>query len=114
MSTRRKTSLEKLLSKSKSAWIWLVCDVSEQYTSDMNGSSNYTDVLLEDMNSKFDTILEIVTPLVQLPQQIRELREDIDEIKSDMMVIKVVAKDHSSWLKNHEVRLTKVEGTVLG
>jgi hypothetical protein len=49
---------------------------------------DYTTLILEDMNSKFDAVLEMVSPLVVLPTKIDAMQEDIAELKSDMKVVK--------------------------
>ncbi len=66
----------------------------------------YIGVLLEDVNSKFDLIIELVTPL---PVAIAQLQDDMRIVKSDVAVIKRVVGDHSITLKNHEHRLQKLE-----
>lgn len=77
------------------------------------GASNYTDILLEDMNSKFDTILEIVTPLVSLPQEVRELREKVEDMDNTLRAGVAAIKDHSTQLRDHDYRITTLETTSL-
>jgi hypothetical protein len=77
----------------------------------MSQQDNYTNVLLEDINSKFDAVMEIVSPLTGLPVVMSQLQSDIDEVKSDVKVIKAVLTEDSGQLKNHERRIIKLEAT---
>lgn len=70
--------------------------------------NNHIDVLLEDVNSKFDTIIELVRPL---PDAITQLQHDVKNINTDASVMKAVVRDHSKTLQSHEHRLVKLEST---
>lgn len=74
----------------------------------MNDNSNYTDVILEDMNSKFDRIIEAVG---QLRDDIKQKanQSDIDEIKSDTKIIKAAVTDTSKQVSRHDMRLSQLE-----
>lgn len=72
-------------------------------------SINYTGILLEDINSKFDMLVELVMPLTLLPAAVAQLQEDIAEMKADIKILKKVAGDHSGKLHNHEFRISRLE-----
>lgn len=75
----------------------------------MSKSENYTNAILEDINSKFDAVLEIVTPLVTLPEQVRRLQSEVDAIRTDIKTMGFVVKDHSGQLRTHDGRLLNLE-----
>lgn len=71
--------------------------------------ADYIAVVVEDMNAKFDLILEIVRPLTPLPQQIREVSEKVDHVEAEIGVIKKVIRQHSDSLRDHKDRLCQLE-----
>ena len=75
----------------------------------MAHDENYRDVLLEDMNGKIDTILEIVVPMRQELTAVKRIVEDIPEIKADIQTIKHVLKITNDQVRDHETRITKLE-----
>ena len=56
-------------------------------------------LLLEDLNSKFDFLLEIVTNLAPLPGQVAAIEERLARVESDVKIIKKVVIEHSSDIK---------------
>lgn len=78
----------------------------------MTGSddtSHYQGALLEDINHKFDVILEYLAPLASLPRDVSQLKDDVSQLKTDVATIKLVVTGQSSQLKNHEGRITTLE-----
>ena len=75
----------------------------------MAEGDNYTDVLLEDINAKFDAIMEIVQPLVSLPADVREIKEDVSATKADLRIVKAAVTDQSHQLNDHERRILALE-----
>jgi len=71
--------------------------------------ANYTNILLEEMNAKFDLMLEIVSSLATLPAAVRKLQEDVDQIQIDIRIIKSVVTSRSGQLQAHERRITRLE-----
>ena len=69
---------------------------------------NYTDVLLEDMNHKFDLLLEIVG---QMRDEMKTLAKqtDLEEVKQDVKVVKAAVTDLSLQVHGHEKRFTKLK-----
>lgn len=74
----------------------------------MESDNNYTNVILEDMNAKFDRLIEVVNGMNDALKTKAE-QEDIEEIKADVKVIKAVLTDHSSTLNDHEDRIVALE-----
>ncbi|HWT39830.1 MAG TPA: hypothetical protein VN081_00960, partial [Dongiaceae bacterium] len=70
---------------------------------------NYTDMLLEDINGKFDFLIELVTPLTLLPAAVAQLQEDVTQMRKDLGVTNRVVKDHSKALHNHAYRIKRLE-----
>jgi hypothetical protein len=69
---------------------------------------NHTDVLLEDINGKFDVVLEVVG---QIQDQIKNLptRDEFTELKDDVKTIKLAVTGHSERLSDHEKRIGQLE-----
>ena len=70
--------------------------------------SNDDSVLLEEMNGKFDVVIEAVG---QMQDQMKLLakQEDLEEVKRDVADIKAAVTDHSSQLSDYEHRITSLE-----
>ncbi len=75
----------------------------------MSEDKDYTNVLLEEMNSKFDLLLEAVKPIRQLQQDTGTLKEDMNEVKSDVKVIKAAVTDVSKEVSAHDLRIANLE-----
>ena len=67
----------------------------------MAEGDNYTDVLLEDISSKFDRVLEVVSALSDRVD-LTATKEDVEEVRSDVRIIKAAVTDHSHQLQDHE------------
>lgn len=62
-------------------------------------------ILMEDLNSKFDFVLENIVPDVKdLKERVSNLQQDMSEVKDDISSTKV-------WLHDHEQRLVRLETT---
>lgn len=72
------------------------------------GRDNYTAVLLEDMNSKFDRTIEVV---LEMRDEMKLLakQEDIEEVKKDVKTIKKALTSTNRQVANHETRITQLE-----
>jgi hypothetical protein len=66
-------------------------------------------VLLEDMNSKFDVVIESVSGLASGVKELKQLIPDVTELKSDVKVIKAAVTDQTTQLNDHENRITAIE-----
>ena len=55
----------------------------------MGKSKNYTDVILEDINSKFDFLVEIIVPMRKEMHEMKKLVDEIPEMKADIKTIKL-------------------------
>lgn len=78
----------------------------------MATDDNYTNVLLEDMNSKVQALFEIVTTTMATKDDIAKLTDEFDEVKSDVKVIKTAVTDLSSTVNDHEARIVHLERRV--
>lgn|GEM_PF-1072776 len=72
-------------------------------------SDDYATTLLEEMNGKFDILVESVSDINHLVKDIPVLKADMAEVKSDVKIIKAVLTDHSHQIQNHELRITNLE-----
>jgi uncharacterized protein YoxC len=63
--------------------------------------SDHDSVLLEDINHKFDAIMEGQAAMTHLPAAVAKLHEDMNEVKTDIKAIKAVLKDHSKLHNQH-------------
>lgn len=72
-------------------------------------SDNYTNVLLEEMNGKFDAVLEIVVDMRNKMQLDMVTKDEFNEVKTDIQIIKAAITDTNHQVQNHERRITKLE-----
>jgi hypothetical protein len=72
-------------------------------------NDHYTGILLEEINDRLQGIEEGLGDLRDIKTDIRELKERFDGIDDWSDVAKLVIKDHSKTLNNHETRLTKLK-----
>jgi uncharacterized protein YoxC len=63
--------------------------------SDTNDTNNHYGVLLEDMNHKFDVILEYLAPLVSLPDDVTQLKDDMRDVKTRLTSVEIAVTDLS-------------------
>lgn len=75
----------------------------------MSREDDYNGILLEDMNSKFDAIMEAIRPLQVLPQQVAELSARVDELSADMKVVKAAITDLSAQVHDLDLRVQRLE-----
>jgi type IV secretory pathway ATPase VirB11/archaellum biosynthesis ATPase len=62
-------------------------------------------VLAEDINAKFDAILEYVKDIPDIRRRVMRLEEDVATLKSDMVVVKFGLKMHSEQIAELQNRL---------
>lgn len=72
------------------------------------GCMSKDQVLIEDLDSKFDAVIEMVG---QMRDDVKSLAKqvDLEEIKSDVKVVKAAVTDISHTLHDHEARITNLE-----
>ena len=71
-------------------------------------ADNYTNVILEEIRSQMSAVLEIVSNQ-PTRDEFNGLREEFDELKSDVAVIKHAVIDNSKEIKLLDRRVTKLE-----
>lgn len=76
-----------------------------------NKSINDVAVLLEDMNGKFDFMLEILVPIKKQTDRIPKIEQDIEELKIDMQVIKFAAQKTNQNVAVLDERVTRLEAS---
>lgn len=69
---------------------------------------NYTNLILEEMREKFDIVIEITTGILQQLQN-KANQSDLEEVKTDIKVIKYATKQTNKVISDHEKRITKLE-----
>ena len=74
----------------------------------MSSTNNQRGVLLEDMDSKFDRLIEVVSGLRDELRQKAD-KEDIDTLMSDVRIIKAAVTDTSRELQILENRVVRLE-----
>ncbi len=79
----------------------------------MSQTNNYHDILLEDIQHKFELILEIVQPLTSLPQQFQLLDERLIVVESDVKIIKTIVSEHSKILMKHDQDITEIKSRLI-
>ncbi len=74
----------------------------------MSSDANQFGVILEDIDSKLDRIVEVAGQL-QDEMKAKADKEDIARLERQIDTIKEVVKDQSHELNDHELRITKLE-----
>lgn len=71
-------------------------------------SKDYTDVLLEEMNGKFDRLIEV---MAQMREEMKHFarQEDLEEVKADVKIIKAAVTDLSSQVNRHEIEIGQLK-----
>lgn len=79
--------------------------MKKSYT-ELMSDNNYTDILLEDMNAKFDVVLEAVGAM---RDEIKTLarQDDLVEVKHDMKIVKAAVTDLSDEVRDHSRQLSQ-------
>ncbi|HRQ98197.1 MAG TPA: hypothetical protein PK265_02650 [Candidatus Saccharibacteria bacterium] len=74
----------------------------------MNDDNNYTDVLLEDINSKMDAVFEVVQ---DTRDQIKTLarQSDLESLQGDVQLIRTALTDTTAQINKQDQRITKLE-----
>jgi hypothetical protein len=75
----------------------------------MGKTDDYLGFLLEDMDNKFDLIMEILGTLKDVPVDIQQIKADLAEMKQWRGITELVIRDHSLSLRAHEIRIGKFE-----
>lgn len=73
-----------------------------------SNNDHYFGALLEDIQVQ---IMRLVEAMAGVPEDVRQLKADMTEVKQDIRVIKLVLKDHNDILYNHEDRIGKLEAS---
>ena len=73
-----------------------------------DSSQNYTDILLEQIRDQNQAVLEAVASIRQTVEN-QPTRDEFNELRDDVRVVKVVLTEHSTELKGHEQRITRLE-----
>lgn len=79
------------------------------YTKTMSDDNNYFGVILEEIRDQNKRVLEVVGNMQKQVNKIPGVEEDLQEIKTDIKVIKAAVVDTSNQVHDHEHRLTKLE-----
>lgn len=75
----------------------------------MGSKNDHTDVLLEDINGKFDAILEAVGTMQDQVKKIPKMAERLEKLESDMNMVKLATMGTSGDLKLIKIRTEKLE-----
>lgn len=66
-------------------------------------------VLLEEINGKLDAIQENVKDIPKMNDRLTRLEDDMEEVKSDVFVIKGVVNETNQDVKRHDVDIAKLK-----
>jgi hypothetical protein len=75
----------------------------------MAKDDNYTDVLLEDIRSQMQAVLEISRDTQKKVEPLATMQEDVAELKSDLKTVKLVVTDTNKDLNLLDRRVTHLE-----
>lgn len=74
----------------------------------MYSDRHYSNIILEDINGKFNAMLEIMSQFGKdLADTARQT--DLDEVKADIKVVKAAVTDTNHLVADHEKRITRLE-----
>jgi uncharacterized protein YoxC len=73
---------------------------------DNENTSHYEEALLEDIQHKLARLAEVMT---DVPQDVRQLKVNMDEVNPDIKATKAAVSDQSKQLADHEHRITNLE-----
>jgi len=73
---------------------------------------SYTDVLLEDINSKFDFLVESVGGMQDNVKKIPKMAEQLEKLEYDMSMVKMVTRVTNDDMKLVKIRTERLEGDV--
>lgn len=74
----------------------------------MSSDKDHLEVILEDMNGKFDRLIEVAAQMQDTLER-TATKDELAEVKADIKVIKAAVVDHSGQLNDHEQRITHLE-----
>ena len=74
----------------------------------MNSDKDNLHIILEDINAKFDRLVES-NEQINVRLDHTATKEELAEVKADIKVIKAVVTDQSGQLNHHETRITHLE-----
>jgi hypothetical protein len=63
------------------------------------------EVLAEEMNGKFDLVLEYVRDIPEIKRRLIVVEEKVDRLQDDVTVLKSVTRDHSSDIAKLRLRV---------
>lgn len=75
----------------------------------MASKKDYTDVLLEDINGKFDAIIEIVSTMKDQVKRIPAISERLEKIESDMVTVRIATSATSRDVELIKIRTEKLK-----
>lgn len=70
---------------------------------------NYTDVLLEDINSKFDAVLEAVGGMQDSVKKIPGLVQKIEKLEDDMSAVRLATTATNRDVKEIKLHVRKID-----
>lgn len=74
---------------------------------DKDDINHHCGALLEDINHKFDAIMEGQQAMAHLPKKVDQIDDRLQRVESDVTVIKLAVKDQS---KDHKDLVKRVSG----
>ena len=75
----------------------------------MVNKKDYTDVLLEDINSKFDAVLDAVSGMQDNVKRIPKMAERLEKLEDDMATVRMVTIATSNDTNLIKIRTEKLE-----
>lgn len=74
----------------------------------MSNDGDYVGTLLEDLDGKFDYMVDAIG---SINDQLRSIpkRDEFNELKAEVRAIHIVVSGHNKQLSKHESRITKLE-----
>ena len=70
---------------------------------------DYALFVLEDVQNKFDAILEGQAAMAYVPAKLESMDIRLISIESEVKAIRMSVTDHDGLIKNHEIRIVNLE-----
>ena len=79
----------------------------------MTNKNDYSDILIEGFNSKFDAILEAVGSMKHDVKRIPGIEEKVDGLRREMRTVKLATTDTNRDMKDVKAHIEKVDNQLI-
>ena len=84
-------------------------EMSDGQNNELAADRDHTGALLEVINDQLKSIQEGQRAMASVPNDIRQLKDDMADVKADIKAIKAAIKDQTKDIGEHDLRITVLE-----